>query len=73
MDWRDSYHVTFYQCDLRYATGEGSVPRGYERIREWELISLDFRSSKGTAVWPEEHLDLACDVTCAVVTVILRE
>jgi hypothetical protein len=33
-----------------------SVPRGYERIREWELTSLEFRSSKGRAVWPEEEL-----------------
>jgi hypothetical protein len=50
-----------------------SVPRGYERIREWELTSLEFRGSKGTAVWPEEELeDLVCDVACAVVTVILR-
>jgi hypothetical protein len=50
-----------------------SVPRGYERIREGELISLEFRSCRGTAVWPEEELeDLVCDVTCAVVTVILR-
>jgi hypothetical protein len=49
------------------------VPRGYERIGEWELTSLEFRSSKGTAVWPEEELeDLVCDVTCAIVTVILR-
>jgi hypothetical protein len=37
---------------------------------KWELTSLEFRSSKGTAVWPEEELeDLACDVTCAIVTV----
>jgi hypothetical protein len=29
---------------------------------------LEFLSSKGTAVWPEEELeDLVCDVTCAVV------
>jgi hypothetical protein len=42
-------------------------------MREWELTSLEFRSSKGTAVWPEEELeDLVCDVTCAIVTVILR-
>jgi hypothetical protein len=43
-----------------------SVPRGYQRIRE--LTSLEFRSSKGTAVWPDEELeDLVCDVTCAIV------
>jgi hypothetical protein len=31
---------------------------------EWELIGLEFRSSKGKAVWPEEVLeDLVCDVT----------
>jgi hypothetical protein len=30
--------------------------------------SLEFRSSKGTAMWPEEELEgLVCDVTCAVV------
>jgi hypothetical protein len=44
------------------------VPRGYKRIRERELTSLEFRISKGTPVWPEEELeDLMCDVTCAVV------
>jgi hypothetical protein len=49
------------------------VPRGYERIREWELTSLEFRSSKGIEVWPEEELeDLVCDVTCAIVAVFLR-
>jgi hypothetical protein len=43
------------------------MPRGYERIREWELTSLEFRSSKGTVVWPEEKLEvLVCDVTCVV-------
>jgi hypothetical protein len=43
------------------------VPRGYKKIREWELTSLEFRSSKGTAVRPEEELeDLVCDVTCAI-------
>jgi hypothetical protein len=32
-----------------------------------ELTGLEFRSSKGTAVWPEEELeDLVCDVTCAI-------
>jgi hypothetical protein len=42
--------------------------RGYKRIRGWELTSFEFRSSKGTAVWPEEELeDLVCDVTCAAV------
>jgi hypothetical protein len=47
--------------------------REYERIREWELTSLEFQSSKGTAVWPEEELeDLVCDVTCAIVIVTLR-
>jgi hypothetical protein len=40
----------------------------YKRVRKWELISLEFRSSKGTAAWPEEGLeDLAYDVTFAVV------
>jgi hypothetical protein len=35
--------------------------------------SLEFRSSKGRVVWPEEELeDLVCDVTSAVVTVMLR-
>jgi hypothetical protein len=39
-----------------------------ERIWDGELTSLEFRSSKGTAVWPEEQLeDLVCDITCAVV------
>jgi hypothetical protein len=33
------------------------MPRGYERIWEWELTGLKFRSSKGTAVWPEEELE----------------
>jgi hypothetical protein len=48
-----------------------SVLRGYERIQKWELTSLECRSSKETAVWPEEELeDLVCDVTCAIV--ILR-
>jgi hypothetical protein len=42
-----------------------SVPRGYKRIREWNFTSLEFPSTKGTAVWPEE--DLVCDVTFAVV------
>jgi hypothetical protein len=33
-----------------------------------EFTSLEFRSSEGTAAWPEEELeDLVCDVTCAVV------
>jgi hypothetical protein len=47
------------------------MPRGYERIRECELTGLEFRSSNGTVVWPEELEDLVCDVTCAIVTVIL--
>jgi hypothetical protein len=79
MDWGDSYHVTCLQCGLRHAKIGGSVfcvwsvPRGYERIREWELTGLEFRSSKGKIVWPEEELeDLFCDVTCAIVTAILR-
>jgi hypothetical protein len=43
------------------------------RIREWELTSLEFRSSKGTDVWPEEELeDLVYDVTCSIVTVNLE-
>jgi hypothetical protein len=37
-------------------------------MREWQLTSLEFRSSEGIAVWPEEELDdFVCDVTCAVV------
>jgi hypothetical protein len=44
-----------------------SVPRGYERIREWELTLVEFRSSKGTTVWPEEELEnLMYAVICAV-------
>jgi hypothetical protein len=73
MDWRDSYHVTCFQCGLRHATIEDcvfcawSVPRGYEEIQEWELTSLKFRSPKGTTVWPEEELEnVVCDVTCAI-------
>jgi hypothetical protein len=32
-----------------------------------DFTSLEFRSSKGTAVWPEKELeDLVGDVTCAV-------
>jgi hypothetical protein len=60
-------------CGLCYAIVDcvlcaWSVPRGYERIREWELTSLDFRSFKGRDMWPEEELeDLACDVTYDVV------
>jgi hypothetical protein len=49
------------------------MPRAYEKIREWELKSVEFRSSNGAAVRPEEELEgLLCDVTCAVVTVMLR-
>jgi hypothetical protein len=34
---------------------------------DFELTSLEFWSSKGAAVWPEEELeDLMCDVTYAV-------
>jgi hypothetical protein len=37
------------------------------------LTSLEFRSSKGKAMWPEEKLeDMVRDVTCAIVTLILR-
>jgi hypothetical protein len=68
--------VTCFLCGLCHATIEGlcvlCVVR-VERIWEWELTSLEFRSSKGIAVWPEEELeDLVCDVTCATVVVILR-
>jgi hypothetical protein len=28
-----------------------------DRIREWELTSLEFRSSKGITVWPEESVN----------------
>jgi hypothetical protein len=78
MDLRDSYHVTCFLCGLRCATVElffcsWSVRRKYERMCEWELTSLEFRSSKGTAMWSEEELeDIVCDVTCATVTVIFR-
>jgi hypothetical protein len=78
MDWRDSYQMICFLCGLRYATIDRvfcawSVQRGYERIREWKLTSLEFQSSKGTAMWPEEESeDLECDVTCAIATVILR-
>jgi hypothetical protein len=42
-------------------------------IRGRELTSLEFRSSKGTAVWPKEELEgLTCDFTCAIVTVMLK-
>jgi hypothetical protein len=38
--------------------------RGYGRMQEWELTGLEFRSSKGTAAWPEEESeDLVCDAT----------
>jgi hypothetical protein len=44
-----------------------SVPKVYNRYRK-PLTGLEFRSSMGTAVWPEGGLeDLVCDVTCAVV------
>jgi hypothetical protein len=44
------------------------VLRRYKRVRGWELVGVESRSSKGTAVWPEEELeDLVCDVTCTVV------
>jgi hypothetical protein len=72
------YHVTSFLCGLHYATIElvfcaWSMPRGYDRIWEWELTSLESISSKGIAVWPEEKLEnLVCNVTCAIVTVILR-
>jgi hypothetical protein len=40
-----------------------------EDIRKYKNGNcLGFRSSKRTAMWPEEELeDLVCDVTCAVV------
>jgi hypothetical protein len=39
-----------------------------EKIREWELTSLEFGNSKRPTVLPEEELeDLVCDVTCALV------
>jgi hypothetical protein len=79
MDWRVNYNVTCFQCGLRHATNTDcvfcalSVPIGYERIRERELTLLEFRSSKGTAEWPEEVLEgVMCDVTFAVFTVTLR-
>jgi hypothetical protein len=41
-------------------------------MREWELTGLEFRSYKGTAVWPEEESeDSVCDVRCAVGTSML--
>jgi hypothetical protein len=37
------------------------------------LTSLEFRNFKGTTMWLEEEVeDLVCDVTCAIVTLILR-
>jgi hypothetical protein len=42
------------------------VSRGYERIRKWEFTSLEFGSSKGTAVRPEEFEYIVCDVTICV-------
>jgi REP element-mobilizing transposase RayT len=48
--------------------------RGDNKGRLWTVgvsnrrTSLEFRSYKGTAVWPEEDLvDFVCDVTRAVV------
>jgi hypothetical protein len=75
MDCRDSYHVTCFLYGLRYAKIELSflyMVRA-ERIWEWELTSLELRSSKGTVVWTEEvSEDLVCDIKYAMVTVILR-
>jgi hypothetical protein len=62
---------TCFLCGLRCAFCAWSVPRGYERIREWELTGLEFRSSKGTAVWPEEELeDLVCGVMCCGTSIL---
>jgi hypothetical protein len=43
-----------------------------EDMREYgNRKSLQFRSSKGTALWPEKELEgFVRDVTCAIVTVI---
>jgi hypothetical protein len=45
-----------------------------EDMREYgNGTSLEFRSSKGTVMWLEEELeDFVCDVTCAIVIVIVR-
>jgi hypothetical protein len=75
MDWRKSSHVICFLCRLRYATIELCVlcVIRAERIWELELTSVEFRNSKGRAVWPEEKLEhLVCDVTCAIVTIISR-
>jgi hypothetical protein len=65
---RAFYVVCAMQQQRGFVLCAWSVPRGYEKIREWELTSLEFRSSKGTVVCPEEELeDLVCDVVCAVV------
>jgi hypothetical protein len=65
--------VTCFLCGLRYATIEMCFLCMAHAERIWELTSREFRSSKGTEVWPEEEFeDLVCDVTCAIVTVILR-
>jgi hypothetical protein len=35
---------------------------------DFDLTSLEFRSPKATAMWPEEELeDLVYDVTCAII------
>jgi hypothetical protein len=74
---QSSHSLTRDTCflgGLRHAKIEGlcflCVFRA-DRIREntgMGLTGLEFRSSKGTAMWPEEELeDLVCDVTCAVI------
>jgi hypothetical protein len=58
-------------CRIRKRIGVGSSTAS----REWEYngiqrneTSLEFRNSKGTAVWPQEELeDFVCDVICAAI------
>jgi hypothetical protein len=51
-------------CGDRKGRGGQSEAGGVSNRRP----SLEFRSSKGTAMWPEEELeDLVCDFTCTVV------
>jgi hypothetical protein len=44
MDWRDSYHVTFFLCGLHYATIELCFLRvvRVERIQKNMEIGIDF-------------------------------
>jgi hypothetical protein len=60
----------FFLCGLRTEQYNcvSYAKRIYERIRERGLTPLEFRSSKGTALWPREELEnLVCEVACAVI------